>query len=211
MARFVDRLRSGAWLTRERMWLVALAVLVAGLAGAVYVVASANGLNDRFGRPLGTDFSSFYAAGTLVDDGLPAASFDLATHYAREQKIFGTGTPDYSFSYPPFFLLVAAALALLNYLPALLLWQGATFGLYLWAMRAIFLIPPPLAGEGGERSEPGGGTFLNRKVTAPVSALRAEPPSPFRGGIRKEWLLLSAAFPAVFVNLGHGQNGFLTA
>ena len=27
MARFVDRLRSGAWLTRERMWLVALAVL----------------------------------------------------------------------------------------------------------------------------------------------------------------------------------------
>ena len=62
MARFVDRLRSGAWLTRERMWLVALAVLVAGLAGAVYVVATANGLNDRFGRPLGTDFSNVYAA-----------------------------------------------------------------------------------------------------------------------------------------------------
>jgi hypothetical protein len=53
--------------------------------------------------------------------------------------------------------------------------------------------------------------FLNRKVTPPVSALRAEPPSPFRGGIRKEWLLLTTAFPAVFVNLGHGQNGFLTA
>src|SRR6185312_8869674 len=142
MARFVDRLRSGSWLTRERMRLVALILLAAMLIGAGFLIGTSNGLNDRFGRPLGTDFSSFYAAGTLVDDGLPAAPFDLATHYAREQKIFGTGTPDYSFSYPPFFLFVAAALALLSYLPALLLWQGATFGLYLWAMRAIFLIPP---------------------------------------------------------------------
>ena len=25
------------------------------------------------------------------------------------------------------------------------------------------------------------------------------------------WLLLAAAYPAVFVNLGHGHNGFLTA
>ncbi|HWC93066.1 MAG TPA: glycosyltransferase family 87 protein, partial [Pseudolabrys sp.] len=177
MARFVDRLRSGSWLTRERARLVALAMLVAGLAGAVYVVVTANGLSDRFGRPLGTDFSSFYAAGALVDDGLPAAPFDFATHYTREQKIFGTGTPDYSFSYPPTFLLVAAALALLNYLPALLLWQGATFGLYLWAMRAIF------RGNEAARAESAG------------------------------WmpLLLTAAFPAVFVNLGHGQNGFLTA
>lgn len=177
MAGFVDRLRSGSWLTRERARRVALAMLIAGLAGAVYVVVTANGLSDRFGRPLGTDFSSFYAAGTLVDDGLPAAPFDLATHYAREQKIFGNGTPDYSFSYPPTFLLVAAALALLNYLPALLLWQGATFGLYLWAMRAIF------RGNEAARAESAG------------------------------WmpLLLTAAFPAVFVNLGHGQNGFLTA
>ena len=38
-------------------------------------------------------------------------------------------------------------------------------------------------------------------------ALRA-PPSPCGGGI---WLLLAIAYPAVFVNLGHGHNGFLTA
>lgn len=29
--------------------------------------------------------------------------------------------------------------------------------------------------------------------------------------IRRTWLLSAIAFPAVFVNLGHGQNGFLTA
>src|SRR6185437_8164107 len=42
------------------------------------------------------------------------------------------------------------------------------------------LFPPPLAGEGGERSELGGGV-LNCDVTPPP-ALRAGP-SPFRGGI----------------------------
>jgi hypothetical protein len=31
------------------------------------------------------------------------------------------------------------------------------------------------------------------------------------GGGGKLWLLLAAAYPAVFVNLGHGHNGFLTA
>jgi hypothetical protein len=29
--------------------------------------------------------------------------------------------------------------------------------------------------------------------------------------VKKAWLLLTLAFPAVFVNLGHGHNGFLTA
>ncbi|MFX5210912.1 glycosyltransferase 87 family protein, partial [Acinetobacter baumannii] len=28
---------------------------------------------------------------------------------------------------------------------------------------------------------------------------------------RPETLLIAAAFPAVFINIGHGQNGFLTA
>ena len=38
------------------------------------------------------------------------------------------------------------------------------------------------------------------------------PPSPASGGgIKRLSLLLTLAFPAVFVNLGHGHNGFLTA
>jgi hypothetical protein len=37
------------------------------------------------------------------------------------------------------------------------------------------------------------------------------PTSPLQGEVKKEWLLLALAFPAVFINLGHGHNGFLTA
>ena len=173
MAGFIAFLRTGAFLTRERVRLVALGVLAAALIGLVYLAAGANGPNDSYGRPLGTDFASFYAAGTLVRDGLAALAFDQATHFAREQAIFGPATQYYAFQYPPVFLLVAGALAGLPYVPALTVWQVATLILYLLAMRAV------LAGSQG--------TALDRL-----------------------WLLLALAFPAVFINLGHGQNGFLT-
>ena len=65
MAGWLDTLRDGDWLTLGRLRLWALAVLVASAAGLVYLVATSDGLNDYQGRPLGTDFSNIYAAGTL--------------------------------------------------------------------------------------------------------------------------------------------------
>ncbi len=174
MAGFIDILRTGAWLTRERVRLVALALLAASAIGAGFLIATSDGLNDRLGRPLGTDFSNVYAAGTYVLDGQPTAPFDPARQYAREQAIFGTATQFYGWHYPPFFLGLAALLALMPYVLALALWQGVTLILYVLSIRAI--LPPALAGGG-----------------------------------KREWLLLALAFPAVFVNLGHGHNGFLTA
>ena len=109
MAGFIDLLRSGAWLTRERMRLVAFALLAASVLGAVFLIATSDGLNDRFGRPLGTDFSNVYAAGTYVLDGQPAAPFDPAKQFAREQAIFGEATQFYGWHYPPFFLGLAGA------------------------------------------------------------------------------------------------------
>jgi alpha-1,2-mannosyltransferase len=128
---------SGDWLTRERMRLVAVTVLVVSVAVFGVLIATSNGLSDIAGRPLGTDFSNIYAAGTHVLDGHPGAPFDLVSQYAREQAIFGPDTPIYGWHYPPFLLFVAAALALLPYLPALGAWQGITFAFYLVSVRAI--------------------------------------------------------------------------
>jgi len=175
MAGFLDTLRSGDWLTSARVRLWALAVLAASAGGLVYLVATSNGLIDYQGRPLGTDFSNVYAAGTYVLDGQPAAAFDPRLQHARELAIFGTNTPFYGWHYPPFFLAVAAALALLPYQLALIVWQGVTLVLYLWAVKAIVSSWPGLSRHDGV------------------------------------WLLLAVAYPAVFVNLGHGHNGFLTA
>ena len=177
MAGFIETLRSGAWLTRERVRLVALAMLAASVIGVIFLIATSDGLNDRFGRPLGTDFSNVYAAGTYVLDGKPTAPFDPALQSARERAIFGTDTPFYGWHYPPFFLGLAALLALMPYWLALLVWQGATLALYLSSMRAIL-------------------SETRRRIGGAKSPL---------------WLLLALAFPAVFINLGHGHNGFLTA
>jgi hypothetical protein len=183
MNRLLESLRIGAWLTRERVRLIALAVLVASVAGLLYLVVTAHGVIDLQGRPLGTDFSDLYAAGNYVLEGNPEAPFDPARQHAREQSLFGEATPFYGWHYPPFFLFVAAALALMPYGAALAMWQAVTFGLYLLAIRAILAMPA---------REP-------ESVTGPGAAGDSL------------WFLLALAFPAVFINAGHGQNGFLTA
>jgi alpha-1,2-mannosyltransferase len=187
MSVMLDGMRSGDWVTRERMRLVGIGLLIAFAAALAYLAGTANGLNDAIGRPLGTDFSNVYAAGTLVLDGQPRAPFDPALQYAREQAIFGAATPFYGWHYPPFFLFVAAALALMPYKLALLVWQGATLALYLAALRSIVL---------RSQADPPAGS--------PPAATARTPADPL-------WLVLALAFPAVFINLGHGHNGFLTA
>jgi alpha-1,2-mannosyltransferase len=228
MGTLSEALRTGTWLTRERVRLVALALLLASALGAVFLIATSNGLNDRFGRPLGTDFSNVYAAGTYVLEGEAAAPFDPHKQYVREQAIFGPDTQFYGWHYPPFFLGLAGLLALLPYALALALWQGATLALYLLAIRAI-LRPPSWPG----LSPQVGFTRLAAHNSAEVG--QARPPMPstssFSGtpqGVDarhkaghdveernfvddKLWLLLALAYPAVFINLGHGHNGFLTA
>jgi alpha-1,2-mannosyltransferase len=182
MDRVRQALRSGDWLTRERITLVAIALLFASAAGFLYLVATAHGGVDRQGRPLGTDFSNVYAAGTLVNEGNAATAFDPALEYAREREIFGNDTLFYGWHYPPFFLFVASALALLPYGLALAVWQAMTLGLYLLMIRGIVAPSPRMPAEG------------RGDITA--------------GSL---WLLLALAFPSVLINVGHGQNGFLTA
>src|SRR6202166_831249 len=117
-------MRSGAWLTREWIRRVAVAVLIASAAGFLYLVVTATGGVDLQGRPIGTDFSNVYAAGTYVLEGNFQAPFDSVQQYAREQAIFGEATQIYGWHYPPYFLFVAAALAWMPYGLALTVWQG---------------------------------------------------------------------------------------
>lgn len=191
MTAFLAFLRSGDWLTRERVRFVAAALLMASLAAVGYLLATAHGLNDYQGRPLGTDFSNVYAAGSLMLDGRPEAPFSPPQHYAREQAIFGADTQFYGWHYPPFFLFIAAVLALLSYMAALAVWQGVTFALYLLSIRAIVSEPP-------------------RGSPSPQGAEDRGEGEPAFVPVDRIWLLLAAAFPAAFVNLGHGHNGFLT-
>jgi alpha-1,2-mannosyltransferase len=177
MSAFLAAMRDGRGLTRERIRLWALAVLAASVIGFAFLVVTSDGRNDYQGRPLGTDFSNVYAAGTYVLDGKPAAAFDWPAQHARERQIFGEQTPFYGWHYPPYFLFIAGLLALMPYALALAVWQGATLLLYLGTISLILR-------------------------SAPAAARTME------GSL---WILLALAFPAVFINIGHGHNGFLTA
>ncbi|HTC06313.1 MAG TPA: glycosyltransferase family 87 protein [Xanthobacteraceae bacterium] len=151
MDRVRQALRSGEWLTRERIRMVAVAVLIASVAGFLYLVVTAKGGVDLQGRPIGTDFSNVYAAGTYVLEGNPQAPFDSVQQYARERSIFGEATQFYGWHYPPYFLFVAAALAWMPYGLALFVWQAITLGLYLLAIRGILKAFAP---QGGAIADP---------------------------------------------------------
>jgi hypothetical protein len=161
-------LRSGEWLTPARVrgyCLILLAICTLAFAGWV---AISDGLIDRNGKPVGTDFSNVYAAGELTWQGKPADAYSPALQHAAEKATFGgREVPFFGWHYPPFFFVVAFLVAALPYAWGLAIWLIASFAAYLAVIRAI--LPRP------------------------------------------ETLLIASAFPAVFVNIGHGQNGFLTA
>lgn len=168
MASIGHHLRTGDWLTLARLRNYAVIFLAIYALAAVLWIALADGLIDRNGKPLGTDFSNVYAAGTLTLAGKADAAYDWESEHAAEKAIFGgRDVPFYGWHYPPQFLMVASVLAIMPYALALVAWMAATLLAYLLTIRAI--LPHPAA------------------------------------------LPVALAFPAVFVNLGHGQNGFLTA
>lgn len=175
MRSFWHRLQLGDWLTLERIRAYSLMVLVIGVAvGAIWIGLSKGGV-DPNGKPLGTDFSSFYAAGSMALEGNAAAAYDFGLHHARERQIFGAATPYYAWLYPPIFFLVAAPLASLPYPAAFAVWQLGSLALYLIAIGAI------------------------------LRSVRTD------RAVRRNWLVVALAFPAVLLNIGHGQNGLLSA
>ena len=176
MSASLAALRDGRFLS-ERILRAYPMMLIAGFAAAILFLAfTARGVNDYAGRPLGTDFSNIYIAGLAALRGHAASVFDIKTQWHNEQALFGQATPVYGWHYPPFFLLVAAPLALMPYRAALVVWQFATLIFYLWALCAL----------------------IRKSAMSEWADSQA-------------WLPLALGFTAVFVNLTHGHNGFLTA
>lgn len=169
---FLCALRTGSWLTRER--LRAYPAMLGGLLvlAIVGLVATGHNGKDHWNRPLGVDFSGIWVAGQEVRAGHPAQPYDNVAHAAAQAAAFGPSDSFLPWPYPPFALAVAALLATVPYLAALALWQGATLLLYVVA--------------------------VVRAAHGSALALR-------------DVLLAALAFPAVAVNVFHGQNGFLSA
>jgi alpha-1,2-mannosyltransferase len=131
-------LRSGSFVTRERMRVYSVLLLLAYVATIVALLATADGIVDVAGRPIGTDFANVYAAGKLTLAGEAAQAYDWPAHHQMQKRISGHEDIGYfGWHYPPAFLIVAAALAALPYLGALFVYQAATLTAYLVVVRRI--------------------------------------------------------------------------
>lgn len=127
---------SGDWLTRERAIRIAVICGLVSVAILAYLFFTAQGTVDWRGRPLGTDFSQVWTAGRMVLDGRAAEVWNWDAHFAVQKQFHGPALRElYGWHYPPPFLLIAAALATLPYLPALFVWQAGTLLPFAYLMR----------------------------------------------------------------------------
>lgn len=126
----------GSWLSADRVRAVALISGIMGIAMLGFLLFGGRGTVDPFGEPIGSDFTAFYHAGRLANAGHAAAAYDPAL---LNQGVRATHGVDYSMAwvYPPTFFLIAGPLALLPYLPALLLWQALSLAAAALVLGAI--------------------------------------------------------------------------
>jgi hypothetical protein len=138
-ARFMlEAIASGSWLTQRRITAIAAMALAATILSLVVLFAGAHGTLDAIGRPLGTDFSNIWTAGWMADHGRAALAWNWpAQHVVQVATHRSPAVPFYGWHYPPPFLLIAALLATLPYVPALILWQAATLVPALLLVRRI--------------------------------------------------------------------------
>ena len=130
--------RSSSHLTPRRVTGLAVTLFVVEVAIFGLFALATHGYFGPMNPPGSSDFLSFYAAGTLADDGHAALAYDQTRHWAIERLVFGDArVPYYYFFYPPIFLLPCAALARLPFLAAFALFQGLTIAVYLAALRRI--------------------------------------------------------------------------
>ena len=169
--RLLASFRDADWLHAKRIHAYCLILLSVNILGFAVWIGLSHGLIDHSGKPLGTDFMSFYAASKLTLSGQAAQVWNPYAHQAAEDAIFGRQLGYWAFFYPPAYLLVCAPLALMPYGLSLFVWLTGT------TAAAVALIR---------------------------QWLKQQAPHIITG------LIPLLAFPALWINLGNGQNAALT-
>lgn len=95
-------------------------------------------LREISGLPIGRDFMSFWAASKLALSGKAVEAYNINELFEVEKQYFGTTHVfQCGWYYPPIFLLLMLPFGLMPHLPALLLWLGITFILYMIVLSRI--------------------------------------------------------------------------
>jgi len=122
----------------DKLSLTVASGCVAGYVGYLAQLLFSHGwIVDAGGHPLTTDFMSLWTAGHLTLEGQAASTYDPHLRHAAQLAVVGHPFHGYfDFAYPPIFLFAVAALAMLPYASAFLVWVGLTLAIYV-AMIAV--------------------------------------------------------------------------
>jgi len=129
-------LRDAEWLNETRARVYPRLLLAASVGIALIWIVAARGGVDLAGKPLGTDFLSFFTASELAQQGRAKDAYDVTAHWAAQQAAFGPAVGYSAFFYPPPYLLVCLPLALAPYFVSLIVWLAATGVAYWRVLRA---------------------------------------------------------------------------
>jgi hypothetical protein len=129
-----------------------LAFAAAAIVSYVLPLAWAANVYSRFGKwPINLfdrDFINYWVGGKLIAAGQHSVLFDPGRYYAYLQSLFGADYQIHAWSYPPTYLLFVWPLGFLDYLPAMTLFLGGTFCLYLFSAHVFMRRYAPGANRG---------------------------------------------------------------
>jgi alpha-1,2-mannosyltransferase len=138
----VALVRDAAWLTRGRLFGYA-AILIAVSVAVIGWSLTGHGINDPAGRPVGTDFVSFWTVSSALVHGNERAIYSPEALAALEQATLPRENADfYAWQYPPIALLLVYPLAFFPYLWSLASWLAVGLACYLTVLWRI--LPQPL-------------------------------------------------------------------
>ncbi len=119
--------------------IVIIARSFAAAAAVIYVYDLIRQTRDHLTngalRPFGDDFINYWSGAYLAWHGRAADIYNPAAFHAFEQSVAGAPIQAYHYSYPPVLLLLTAPLAMVPYVPGLLLWLAASWAAFYRALR----------------------------------------------------------------------------
>lgn len=125
------------WLTEERILLYSRTVVACIALAFAAMLWLSTALVDAKGRPIGTDFITFWGASRLALDGHPEAAYDLNAIFRAEQTAVPGVRVVFAWFYPPMFQLLVLPLALMSYLLAFGVFISGTLAAFVAAFRRI--------------------------------------------------------------------------
>lgn len=121
---------------RVRAW--ASIVVTCYLLILAALLATADGIIDLRGKPVATDFITFYSASQLLQRNPPGNLYKASSIHEAQKILANVKVELFAWHYPPTFMLIIYPLHLFNYYSAWIIWTVVTLIPLLVVLRIIY-------------------------------------------------------------------------